>query len=303
MKKSPSQQGSFFKGIVALLCLTAITTLCFISILIIGIAKLFPSTAWRVRCSKMIDSAAVAWTQMTGAYISRFYSIQWTLTGATTFDPHAWYLIIANHQSWLDVVVLQKIFVNKIPTLKFFIKAQLIWVPLLGFSWWAMGCPFMKRHSKAYLEKNPHKKGADVKSTDKALDFFKTYPSTLISFVEGTRFTPQKNQDQQAPYFHLLKPKAGGISQVISSMGPQLHPVIDVTIVYLDEHHSIWDFLCGRITAIHADVRILTLPESLSLPETSLNDPYTQSTFRAWLNDQWAFKDALIAKISREIDN
>jgi 1-acyl-sn-glycerol-3-phosphate acyltransferase len=41
--------------------------------------------------------------------------------------------------------VLQRIFHGRIPFLKFFLKQELIWVPVIGLAWWALDFPFMKR--------------------------------------------------------------------------------------------------------------------------------------------------------------
>lgn len=282
-------------GIFALICLVVITCLCFIPILIIGLFKLIPINSWRIACTKGIDRIAVIWTGLTTGYAKRFCSVEMKISGKTQFNPQQWYLVIANHQSWLDIVVLQNLFYKKIPVLKFFVKAQLKWVPLFGFAWWAMGCPFMKRYSKEYIEKNPHKKGSDIKATQKALKLFRNYPSSIISFIEGTRYTTQKHLHQQSPYLHLLKPKAGGIAQVISAMGQQLQPLIDVTIVYPKPNFTLWDFLCRRIRTISLNVRQLEIPEIFTRSENAMEDSYTQNCFRAWLNDQWVTKDTLIA--------
>lgn len=295
---SPSKGGTIH-GIVALLVLAVISIASFIPLLIVGLLKLFPNQQWRIYCTQCIDKIATIWTGLTSGYIRKFYPMQWDITGDVHFNPKQWYLVIANHQSWLDIVILQNVFYRKIPVLKFFIKEQLKWVPLFGFAWWAMGCPFMKRYSKEYIEKNPHKKGQDLKATHKALKLFKSYPSSIISFVEGTRYTPQKKLHQQSPYEYLLKPKAGGISQVISAMGKQLQPLIDVTIVYSGQNHSLWDFLCRRLNLVHVHIRTLKIPELFTHTPTALEDSYTQNTFRTWLNDQWATKDALIAEVKR----
>lgn len=297
--KKPQYAGIIF-GVLALSTFTLITIVCFIPILFIGILKLVPNQSWRVQCTKAVDQCANLWVGLVVAYIHQFYPTRWHITGATEFNPKQWYLVIANHQSWLDTIILQSLFYKKIPVLKFFVKEELKWIPLLGFSWWAMGCPFMKRYSKEYIEKNPHKKGKDLLSTQKALNLFKSYPSSIISFVEGTRFTPQKKLHQQSPYTSLLKPKAGGISQVISTMGQQLQSMIDVTIVYENPQQSFWDFLCRRMELIHVNIRTLNVPATFTSSPDILEDSYTQSAFRAWLNDQWATKDALITVMKNQ---
>lgn len=280
-------------GMIGFLCLIVFTILCFMPIFVMGLLKLLPNHAWRILCTKGIDQMAVAWTGLNAWYVRRFCPLQWTVTGdLTPWDPKQWYLVIANHQSWLDIVILQHYFHQKIPVLKFFIKDQMKWVPLFNFAWWAMGCPFMKRYSKAYIEKNPHKKGEDLKATQKALTLFKSYPSSIISFVEGTRYTREKHRDQQSPYQHLLKPKAGGIGQVMSAMGKQLQPIIDVTILYPRAGHSIWNLLCRRIHSVNLHIRTLPAPEGEEISNVTLDE--VQETYRSWLNAHWAEKDAWI---------
>ncbi|HEN5530667.1 TPA: 1-acyl-sn-glycerol-3-phosphate acyltransferase, partial [Legionella pneumophila] len=218
------------------------------------------------------------------------------ISGLNNLTPKDWYLVVANHQSWLDIVILQRLFNRKIPVLKFFIKDQLKWIPLLGFSWWAMGCPFMKRYSKEYLAKNPHKQGKDIISTRKAIETFKRTPASIMNFVEGTRFTKVKKEQQQSPYNYLLKPKAGGISFIINSMGQQIKSLIDVTIVYAEKNHSLWDFLCKRVKKVKIIIRQLPIPAQFTSANL-INDFQAQNAFKEWLNEQWAIKDNLIASL------
>lgn len=293
---STKKTGGQLYGIVALLFLALSTTLCFIPIFIIGLIKLFPSTAWKARCVKMIDAIAVFWSEVNYRYISLNKKLKWEITGVDSLSTKDWYLVMANHQSWLDIVVLQCVFNRKIPVLKFFIKDQLKWVPFLGFAWWAMGCPFMKRYSKDYLAKKPHKKGKDLEATRKAIRAFKHNPSAVMNFVEGTRYTSAKSKHQQSPYQHLLKPRAGGVGFVISAMGQQFNSLLDATIVYPSEQCSLWDFLCHRIDLIKVNVRQLRIPDEFT-NAANFDDEKTQIEFRNWINNNWQEKDKLIAEL------
>lgn len=290
--------GGQLHGIAALILLLCSTTLFFIPILFIGLLKLIPNLKWKIACTKMVDRLANRWTDINNNYIGKIKNLNWEISGTDSLSPNHWYLVMANHQSWLDIVVLHRLFNRKIPTLKFFIKDQLKWVPLLGFSWWAMGCPFMKRYSKEYIAKNPHKKGKDLQATRKAIELFKYTPATVINFVEGTRYTPQKNQQQNSPYKHLLKPKAGGISFVISAMGQQFNCLLDVTIIYSGKQHTLWDFLCRRVDAIKVHVRQLPIPSQFTNPDL-VDDENAQKEFRNWLNDNWFEKDQLVTDLNQ----
>lgn len=295
MNQMTKSRGQIY-GVLAIIVLIISTVLFFVPMLLIGLLKLIPITGWQRWCTKQIDFIITGWCAANNAYI-RTMPVSWTITGMDTLRSDDWYLVIANHQSWLDIVVLQRLFNRNIPVLKFFIKDQLKWIPLLGFCWWAMGCPFMKRYSSEYLLKNPSKKGTDLEATRKALEIFKQTPSSIMNFVEGTRFTPAKKMSQKTPYQHLLMPRAGGISFVISAMSGSIRHLLDVTIVYSDKKHSLWDFLCHRIDAIIVDVREIAIPAEFQ-NDSLINDETIKEQFRTWLNAQWQEKDDLISKLS-----
>jgi 1-acyl-sn-glycerol-3-phosphate acyltransferase len=158
-------------------------------------------------------------------------------------DGH--YLVLANHQSWVDIVVLQTVLNRRIPFLRFFLKSELIWVPFLGLAWWALDFPFMKRYSRRTLARNPELAGKDIEATRRACEKFKGMPVSVMNFVEGTRFTAAKHGRQSPPYRHLLKPKAGGVAFVMDAMGSALHSVVDATIAYPAGIPTMLDLLSG----------------------------------------------------------
>ncbi|MFI4963189.1 MAG: acyltransferase [Legionellales bacterium] len=292
--QTTKKTGGQVYAILAILLLIVTTTLGSIPIFVIGLMKLFPVKKWQDLCTRSIDAVVTMWLDFNNMYIKSLKNIQWDISGLNDFNSKEWYLVIANHQSWLDIVILQQVFNRKIPVLKFFIKDQLKWIPLLGFSWWAMGCPFMKRYSKEYLAKNPHKKGNDLIATQKAIEGFKRTPAAVMSFIEGTRFTPEKKRQQNSPHTYLLKPKAGGISFILSAMGSQLTSVLDVTIIYPQQQHSLWDFLSRRVDSIKVIIRQLPIPKEFTSIQV-IEDSNTQNDFKEWLNQQWTTKDCLIA--------
>lgn len=293
---SKKNVGGPFYAVLALLVLVITTVLSFLPILFLGVLKLIPNKRWQTSCTRGVEHVATFWSGINNYYVNTIQKTKWEITGAQHLSRKEWYLVVANHQSWLDIVILHRLFNRKIPVLKFFIKDQLKWVPLLGFCWWALGCPFMKRYSKAYLAKKPHKKGKDLVSTLKAIESFKRTPASVMNFVEGTRFTPAKKEQQNSPYEHLLKPKAGGISFIIGSMGQQLSSILDVTIVYSDDKPSLWDFLCQRINTIKINIRHIPIPAHFASLKL-INDVDTQNQFKEWLNAQWNEKDKLIAAL------
>lgn len=283
-------------AIVSLLTLVTSCILFFIPILFLGLLKLIPVKSCQSTAVKGIDKLATAWCAVNNSLINALQFSQFSCKGLENIQPNDWNLVIANHQSWLDIVVLQHVFNKKIPVLKFFIKDPLKWIPLLGFAWWAMGCPFMKRYTKEYLAKNPHKQGKDIQSTLKAIEQFKESPVSVMNFVEGTRFTRAKQEKQQSPYQHLLKPKAGGIGFVISALGEKIDHVLDVTIIYSNPDFSLWNFMCRRIDNIHIVIREIPIPAAFKHPQL-VQDHAIFSDFKDWLNDHWIQKDLIVQEL------
>ena len=218
--------------------------------------------------------------------------------GFEAFSTRTAYLVISNHRSWADILILQHIFNRRIPFLKFFLKKELIWVPLLGIAWWALDFPFMKRYSKEYLQKHPERKGKDIETTRKYCQKFKYSPISVINFLEGTRFDDKKHEKQESPFRHLLKPRAGGIGMVLSGMGDHLSKIIDVTIVYPENRPpvSFWAFLKGKVPVAVVHIRSLPVPEKFA-GKNYETDPVFKGEFQEWINQIWIEKDEKIAEI------
>lgn len=220
----------------------------------------------------------------------------WDVTGSGTLKDDDRYVMISNHRSWLDILVLGIAFNKKIPPLKFFMKKELLWqLPFAGLACYALGFPFMSRHSHAQIRKNPSLKGKDIETTKKACERLRDYPSTLINFLEGTRFTPAKKERQQSPFKNLLKPHAGGIAVAMHELQDILTGVINVTVVYPDSTLKMWDFMCGRFKKIIVHYEVLPITPDL------IGDYYNDRNFRAhlqqWLNGIWARNDELIERL------
>jgi len=208
-----------------------------------------------------------------------------------------WYLVLSNHQTWVDIIVLQKVFNRKIPFLKFFIKKELLWVPILGLAWWALDYPVMMRYSKDFIKKNPHLKGKDVETTRKSCEKFKTMPVSIMNFVEGTRFTAEKHDKQKSPHKHLLKPRAAGVASVLNIMGDQINRILDVTIIYPRGARSFWRFLCGDVDEVV--VKVESLPVSEELIGDYYEDDQFRERFNTWINSLWDRKDKVLDNIPR----
>ncbi len=284
---------------ISVLFLTLMNTLFWmIPLFIAGIFKFFiPVPVLCKIFNKAITFVCNTWNSWNNTIIDLTQNIRWDIQGHENLKKNDSYLILSNHQTWIDIVVLEKIFINKIPFLKFFIKQELIWIPVLGFSWWALDYPFMKRYSKEFLEKNPHLRGKDLEATRNACEKFKTMPVAVMNFVEGTRLTPQKHQKQKSPYKNLLRPKAGGTALVLDALGKQLQTILNVTIHYPQGAKGIWHLFCGEVNEVV--VRI----EKIPITEEILGDYFTDSEFKSrfqnWLNRLWKKKDICLTDLAQ----
>jgi len=217
--------------------------------------------------------------------------------GMNSLKKENWYLVTSNHQSWVDILILQKLFNRKIPLLKFFIKKQLKWVPFLGLAWWALDFPFMQRYSSSFLKTHPHLRGKDLETTRKACEKFKDNPTSIMNFAEGTRFTKEKQQRQKSPYNNLLIPKAGGMALVLNAIS-SIDKILNVTIVYHNKVEGVWGYFCGKINKI--SINIETIPLTQDMVGDYFNNDEFKSFFQKRINTLWDNKDKLIDEMKRQ---
>jgi 1-acyl-sn-glycerol-3-phosphate acyltransferase len=255
---------------------------------------LLPFAGARAALGRVLVRIAESWIGTNSALIDRFTPTRIVATGLDGLRPDGHYLVLANHRSWVDIIVLQYVLNRRAPLMRFFLKSQLIWVPLLGLAWWALDFPFMKRYSRKVLAKRPELAGRDIAATRRACEKFRGMPVAIMNFVEGTRLTEDKRSRQQSPYAHLLKPKAGGMALVLDAMGEALHSVLDVTIAYPAGTPTLADLVAGRIPEVRVDVRARPIPADFAGLDYE-NDPAARVRYQRWLNGLWSDKDALLA--------
>ncbi|AEP28951.1 acyltransferase [Brumicola nitratireducens] len=281
-------------------CLSALgyfinTVFWVIPIIILSLLKVIPIKPWQKFISFPLDGCATTWISINNINQNIFSRTRFNTKGLEGLTTKEWYLVISNHQSWVDILVLQRVFNRKIPFLKFFLKKELIWVPFIGIAWWALDFPFMRRYSKAFLTKNPHLKGKDLETTKKACEKFQHKPVSVMNFIEGTRFTEQKRQQSGEIYSKLLPPKAGGIAFVLSAMGERLTRLVDVTIHYPEGTPSYWDFVSGKVSNIDVSIKTVLIDDLFTkgiFSASFFDDPEQKKIFQEWLNQMWQNKNA-----------
>lgn len=212
--------------------------------------------------------------------------IQWNEIDEMSADR--WYIIICNHQSWTDIMLLQAYLYGQLPPLKFFTKQQLIWIPLVGLAMYVLGFPYVKRVTKEQIKANPKLRTADRDNTMQACEGFANHPTSVLNFVEGTRRTDDKASRQGGEFKHLLRPKIGGLDYVLEGMDNYLHRLIDVTIYYPDGVPTFWEFLQGKCPHVEMQVTPYTIPDRVR----QAKDAERRAELAQWIKQIWLDKDA-----------
>lgn len=285
------------KGVLNALLLGLNTLFWCLLLYIPALLKLIvPIQRFRVLCTRLIIAIAEAWVAGNVAWMTLTQDTRWRVDGTDRLAREGWYLVLSNHQSWVDILALQRVFNRRAPFLKFFLKQQLIWVPVIGLAWWGLDFPFMKRYSREYLLRHPDKRGEDLRATRRACERFRYTPVSVMNFVEGTRFTQAKHDRQASPYRHLLVPKAGGVAFVLDAMGDAIHTLVDVTIAYPAGAPTFWQFLCGRVPEIHLVIDTRDIPAHLKGRDYTADAEHRRNV-KEWLAGLWQDKDARLERM------
>ncbi|MEE8873822.1 acyltransferase [Pseudomonas helleri] len=287
-------------GCLVTLLLLCNTLILFGPLMLFALLKLISPGRLRDYNSWAVMWIAETWSEIDKRIFALCLPTRWDIRGADNLSRTTSYLVISNHQSWVDIPALMQGLNRRTPFFKFFLKKELTWVPFLGLAWWALDYPFMKRYSKAFLAKHPELKGQDLKITQAACELFKRQPVTVVNYLEGTRFTPAKRAQQQSPYTYLLKPKAGGVAFVLAAMGPQLDAVLDVTVVYPQAKiPGFWALISGQVPKVIVDIQTRELDPALCQGDYE-NDPVFREQIQSWVNQLWIKKDQRISTLRAE---
>ena len=218
-----------------------------------------------------------------------------TVINDQDFDENEWYMAMSNHQSWADIFILLTVANYKLPLLKFFMKKELWWIPFVFLANKTLNMPFVNRHTKKEIEKNPSLRTLDYENTLKSCKRFLRTPSTIFSYAEGTRFTNDKHIQQGSKYKNLLEPKIGGMATALSAM-PNINTLVDYTLVYKSKKRDAWSFAKGDMKHAKVLVSKYKIPENLK-NKNYLNDKSYRDEFKDWIEGIWAEKDKKIEEL------
>jgi 1-acyl-sn-glycerol-3-phosphate acyltransferase len=281
---------NLLRGIAAFLLICTNTLICCIPLYLMGIAWGLCRGRARDAIDRRMDGIIDLWVGVNRLIFRalRITRIELELQGGEALAPNGWYAVVSNHRTWSDILVLQNSLWGIIPPLKFFTKQQLIWIPLLGVAMWLLGFPYVRRASKEQIARNPELLAEDRAATIEACRRFRDHPTSVLNFLEGTRFTQSKRDAQQGRFRNLLNPKLGGLSYVISGLEDKLHKILDVTIIYPDGTPTFWDLLQGRCRIVKVLVQCRDLPEDLHENDSDR----VRAALGPWIEELWREKDA-----------
>ena len=257
---------------------------------------LLPFQASKGAATSAANGFMWCWATVNAGILALSNCIEWDIRGGEELKKDGWYLMISNHLSWTDIVVHCCVFKDRIPMPKFFLKQQLMYVPFVGMACWALDMPFMRRYSREYLIRHPEKRGEDLATTRRSCAKFRHTPTTVVNYVEGTRFTALKHRKSKAGYQHLLPPKTGGIAYTLAAMGEQFDNIIDVTLAYPDNiDNPFKQMLMGRMKRIVVHIKVLPVDEQVT--GDYFNDKQYKRRFQKWLGNLWEEKDKRLDEI------
>ncbi|GHE19613.1 acyltransferase [Halomonas urumqiensis] len=287
---------STLKGLVSILLLVVTTLSWGVPLVALTLVKLVtPGRRLRRIVLKGLNGVALNWVGTNLWWIRRWLNPPLETRLPDELTREQWWLVLSNHRSYTDIFLLFLALHRRIPMPHFFVKRQLIWIPIVGLAFWAMEFPMLRRLTREQRERNPHLARRDQEATERMCRHARERPIAIYNFVEGTRFTPVKQAAQGSPYRHLLKPRAGGIAQVLSLLGDRLGGILDVTLHYTNPRPTFWGFLCGREAPVTLQARRLEVPDWM-LDGNYHDDPDYKERFHSWLNALWQEKDDALSR-------
>ena len=219
-------------------------------------------------CTRLIELCYRTAAAINSAWMVHVVGVNFNVDG--TLPDHVTQVIVVNHQTWFDIPILQHVVTGQGPILKFLIKRQLVWLPIVGWICYALNFPRLNR-------------GGDGRAQRQDFDAIKAASSTmskergaLLIFAEGTRITEEKHRNQNSPYKKLLTPRPGGLKIALSTMPPDT-PLVDITINYKNGETNFWKCLHGASREIDIHIEEHNAAEIVDA--------------RSWLRDRWEQKD------------
>ena len=285
----------FFIGVITFFTILIILSFAVTLLTIVNIPRIIPNKNLKVSLGSLSNTMGSTTVASITTALRILHKLEWDFQIPEDVNTDTWYIAMSNHQTWADIFILLAAGHKKIPLIKFFMKKELQWIPIIYLVHKTIDMPFLNRHSRAQIQANPELKKVDFENAKIAAKRFSRNPSTAFSFAEGTRFTLQKQAAQESPYSNLLKPKIGALAIALSGM-PQVDTLVDFTVVYSSKKRSTWDFLCGDLSKAKVVVKTYALPENLKNRSFEEEDNYRRD-FQTFVDAIWLEKEQTIKSL------
>lgn len=187
-------------------------------------------------------------------------------------------IIIANHQSTLDVAVMAWLVCELGRTnARWIMKEPLRNAPVVGWIAQRIGCAFVAR------QKNP----ADVVEITRCIDILREDRASVVLFPEGTRFERARATKE---FSHVLPPKKTGFTLLRNALRDA--PVVTVTLQWIP---PVADGSRGKTIFQAADFygKLLRIQVRIVPADHVRADPN-------WLEHDWESKNRLLASFHTE---
>ena len=252
---------------------------------------------WRNALTHRMDLIIDLWVSANNGLIKALrlidIEVEWP---SEPLSRDRWYMVVSNHQTWTDIILLQSVLRPALPPLKFFTKRELIWLPMAGLAMKLLGFPYVRRARQSREGNSPEAAGKDRDAINAACVVFRNHPTAVLSFLEGTRFTPAKRDARNSRFQHLLNPKIGGLSAVLDGLADELDTLIDVTIHYPDEPPGFWEFLQGKCSRAWMRVDVHRLSDDVRHP----NPAEQRAEVTEFIEALWREKDVRLEAFEAE---
>ena len=285
----------FVVGILTFFAILTILSIALIPLVIINIPRIIPNKKLKQKLGSISNKMGTATVGAIAISLSLLHQLEWEFEIPENLSINDWYIAMSNHQSWADIFILLIAGHKKIPLLKFFMKKELQWIPIIYLVHKTIDMPFLHRHSPEQIKANPELKKLDFENAKTAAKRFSRNPSTAFSFAEGTRFSQFKHLEQLSPYPNLLKPKVGALSIALSGM-PEVKTLIDFTIVYSSNKRTAWQFLCGDLNKAKIIAKTYKIPKNLQ-SYTYENKSEYRKQFQLFIDEIWQKKQSMISEL------
>lgn len=284
------------QGATVLLIVTVSTVVLTTIIFIGSIFKLIaPKGRATDAMTHLLSSFGELWVWVNKSVVWFYRDMEWDIQIPDDISHTGRYLVFCNHQSGVDILALQHCLNRRAPFGRYLLKQQLIWVPVLGVAWWALDMAFLRRYSRQELLKNPSLRGKDLENAARACEKLKHIPVSMMTFPEGTRFSEAKKEQQVSPYKHLLRPRYGGVGQVLYSFGDALDSLIDVTITYPHGTPGVWQYISGQVKKISVKIQLRPIDKNIR-GRNFREDSVAKRELKTWVDGIWEEKEQYITQ-------